>query len=379
MDLRSLKTNGLWTARGTRVTRTARFAITLGLAVLSAAASADEPLRTDPFEFMSEGRRLRGVLDRPTAGPAAGVVVFVHGHGRTDAVAGNWYGDLRRRFADLGLASLIWDKPGCGRSEGRYDHEQTVQSSAEEVLAAIQELKLRKLPGSERIGLWGISRAGWICPLVIERLPSVAFWISVSGTDEKENFGYLLETNLLIEGRSASEARALVDEWRRGSEIFRKGGSWAGNREATANLRRDPFFSEFFGQDTTEAAYAADQRRFIAEGHVFDEESGLMIYVPGLRDRLRAVRCPVLALFGEKDSNVDWRSTAALYKETIPRLTLKTFPGCNHNLRQCQTGGFRETMTSGSQPACAGYTDAIVEWVKDVTASTRPRADASRR
>ena len=366
------------------MTRTGRLAAALGLIVLSAAAYADESPRTEPFEFVSGGRRLRGALDRPAGRPASGVVVFVHGHGRTDAVEGNWYGDLRRRFADLGLASLIWDKPGCGRSEGSYDHDQTVQSSADEVLAAIEELKRRKVPGSDRVGLWGISRAGWICPLVIERLPSVAFWISVSGTDEKESFGYLLETNLRIEGRSASEARALVDEWRRGLEVFRKGGSFAANQEATANLRRDPFFSEFFGRNGTEAAYLADQRRFITEGHVFDDASGLMIYVPGLRDRLRAVRCPVLALFGEKDSNVDWRSTAALYKDTIPRLTLKTFPGCNHNLRQCRTGGFRETMTGGSQPVCEGYHDAIVAWVEALetaaaTASTRPRVAGSRR
>ena len=332
--------------------------------MLSRAGQAQESRRTEPFEFVSAGRRLSGALDQPTAKPASGLVVFVHGHGKTDAVKGNWYGDLRGRLATIGLASLIWDKPGCGRSEGQYDHDQSVQSSANEVRAAIEEVKRRRIPGSDRIGFWGISRAGWIVPLVIRDLPSVAFWISVSGTDEKESFGYLLETNLRIEGRSAPEASALVDEWRRGTEVFRKGRTWAAYQRATENLRRDPFYREFFGEEGTEEGYRAKQSRFIAEGHPFDEQSGLMIYVPGLRDTLRAVRCPVLAVFGEKDAHVDWRSTIALYKDTIPRLTIKTFPGCNHNLRQSQTGGFRETMTNPSQPVCDGYLDAIVEWIR---------------
>jgi hypothetical protein len=76
-------------------------------------------------------------------------------------------------------------RPGA-QSEGTYDHNQSVQSGAREVLAAIGELKRRNVAGSDHIGLWGISRAGWICPLVIEKVPSVAFWISVSGTDDKE-------------------------------------------------------------------------------------------------------------------------------------------------------------------------------------------------
>jgi alpha/beta superfamily hydrolase len=365
-----------------------KFMVSIGLVLLTHPAHGDESMKTDAFEFVSEGRRLDGLLDQPTAKVASGVVVLVHGHGQTNAVAGDWYRDLRSRFVKLGLASLVWDKPGCGRSEGRYDHGQTVQSSAAEVVAAIAELERRDVPGSDRIGLWGISRAGWICPLVIREVPSIAFWISVSGTDEKESFGYLLESNLRIEGRSPAEARTLLDEWRRGIELFRKGASWAENQKATENLRRDPFFSEFFGETATEEGYRANQRRFMAEGHSFDEKSGLMIYVPGFGEMLRAVRCPVLALFGEKDTQVDWRRTIALYEDTIPRLTIKTFPGCNHNLRQCDTGGFRETLTTRSQPVCEGYYEAIVDWITtnelasarrrgtphEAAARTRPRA-----
>lgn len=333
----------------------------IGLTLLACQLHAAEPMKSESLDFQFDGKRLSGVLDLPADRPPSAIVVFVMGHGKTDVVAGKWYYDLRTRFAQVGLGSYLWDKAGCGKSEGEYDHEQTVQSSAQETLAAIAELKRRGIAGSDRIGLWGISRAGWICPLVIQQLPSVAFWISVSGTDDKESFGYLLESNLSIEGRSESAVRSLLAEWRRGNEIFRKGGSFEENQRATVKLRQDPFFKSFFGEEQTKAAYLQAQKTFIAQHHPFDEASGLMIYVPVFRQILKTIRCPVLALFGEKDSVVDWRSTMALYKETIGSgadadLTIKTFPSCNHNMLQCRTCGVREDReTTGPRPACDGY------------------------
>jgi hypothetical protein len=45
------------------------------------------------------------------------------------------------------------------------------------------------------------------------------------------------------------------------------------------------------------------------------------VYVPGFRDLLGRLDVPVLALFGEKDRNVDWRKTRARmsagYYETL--------------------------------------------------------------
>jgi len=97
-----------------------------------------------------------------------------------------------------------------------------------------------------------------------------------------------------------------------------------------------------------------------AEKHPFDEASGLLIHVANSREKLEKIHCPVVALFGEKDSIVDWRSTIALYDQTIgrddgARLTVNTFRACNHNPQRCQTGGFRETRTAPPQPACDGY------------------------
>lgn len=54
--------------------------------------------------------------------------------------------------------------------------------------------------------LMGISRGGFICPLAIKECPSLAFWISVSGTDGLNGSDYMLESNLRFAGKSESKA-----------------------------------------------------------------------------------------------------------------------------------------------------------------------------
>lgn len=328
-------------------------------------------VKTESFEFVHNGKKLSGLLDLPTGQKPTSIVLIIQGYGKSNIVEGNWYYDLRSNFVKLGIACVIWDKPGCGKSEGDFDINQTVQSSADETISAIKEIERKNIAGSNKIGLWGISRAGWICPLVIQQYPKISYWISVSGTDDKENFGYLLETNLRIEGRSETEIQLLVSEWKRGSDIFRKGGTFAIYEKATYNLRKDSFWIFLNSSSETEESYLSKQKKFISEGHKFDKKTGLMIYVPNFRKTLMKIQCPVLAIFGEKDANINWRQTITLYKETIGKktkanLTIKTYPDCNHNLKSCKTGGLKETIENNNkyQPTCDGYFDAMSLWLK---------------
>jgi alpha/beta superfamily hydrolase len=325
-------------------------------------------MRTDSFSFSFEGKKYSGLVDLPEQKPATAIIVIVPGSGKTNIVAGNWFSDIRSRFVELGLACLVWDKAGCGKTEGVFDYNQSVQNSASEVVAAITQARSKNIPGSGKVGLWGISRAGWICPLVIEQIP-IAFWISVSGTDDKENFGYLLEKNFLIEGRSKSQTKKLVKEWQKGNEIARTGGSFEENLKATENLRKDSFYIFINGNSTpTKEGYLQWQKKFETGENITDKKTGLVIYIPEFEKLLSKIDCPVLALFGEKDLQVDWQKTRTLYKKTIGKntdadLEIKVLPDCNHNMRQCKTGGYREKLT-GWQP-CAGYFDAMVSWLKE--------------
>jgi pimeloyl-ACP methyl ester carboxylesterase len=327
-------------------------------------------MKTEPFEFVVDGNRLRGVIDVPAGREPRAVLLFVHGYGRTDVVAQNWYFDLRSRFTDLGLATVVWDKPGCGQSEGTFDIGQPVQGSAREVVAAVRQIRQRTLPEVKKIGLWGISRAGWIAPLAMAQDPGIGFWISVSGTDVKENFPYFIESNFRIEGRSEAQIRLLMSEWRRGFDLTAQGATFEAYLAATKTLRHDPFMILLTGSpDPSQTEFLEQQRRFRTGEFKVDGETGLMIYVPGFRDMLGGLDMPVLALFGEKDRNVDWRKTRALYAETIgrnpkARFTVKTFPDGNHNLHRSRTGGYREMLELLKNPAMSpGYYETMLEWL----------------
>ena len=328
------------------------------------------PMKTETFEFVADGNVLRASSTCPPAArPGPSSCSYTATAGRMWAQ--NWYFDLRSRFTDEGLATVVWDKPGCGKSEGTFDIGQPVESSAREVAAAVRQIREKTLPGVTKIGLWGISRAGWIAPLAMAQDPGIGFWISVSGTDDKENFPYFLESNFRIEGRSEVQIRQLMSEWRRGFELTAHGGTFEAYLDATKTLRHDPFMVFVTGSPgESKTEFLKEQRRFLGGEFKVDDETGLMVYVPRFRDLLGRLDMPVLALFGENDRNVDWRKTRALYTETIgrnpkARLTVKTFPDGNHNIHQSRTGGYREMLEILSSPKMSnGYYETIVEWLR---------------
>ena len=340
---------------------------TIGLLLLVLSVKAYAQMRTDTFRFSFDGRKYTGLIDIPTQTPKS-MIIIVPGSGKTNVVANNDFHGLRSRFAAQGITCLIWDKAGCGKSEGIFDYNQTVQNSASEVIAAITEAKAEHMPGSEQIGLWGISRAGWICPLVIEQTP-ISFWISVSGTDAEENFGYLLEKNFVIEGRSEAQAKMLVGEWLKGTEIARTGGSFEENLVATEDIRRDSFYMYLNNyKEPTKEGFEQWKKEIKTGKVIIDSVTDLVVYVPGFDTVLSKINCPVLALFGEKDMNVDWQKTMALYKRTIGKnpgsgLMIKVFPDCDHGMLQCKTGGIREDLTNAK--TCPGYYDTMKLWLKE--------------
>ena len=328
--------------------------------------SAFTQISGEASEFNFEGYKMHGVLNQPENQDPKGMVLVVHGSGQTNAVAKNWYNKVRAKIQEAGYATYMWDKRGCGKSEGTFDYNQSVQNSAAEVIAAIDALKAAEIPGSESIGLWGISRAGWINPLVINAYKGIKFWISVSGVDDKENFGYLLNQNLRINGHPQDHVDLIVEEWTRGNEIAFHGGSYESYLEATTNLRKNPFMQRFMnGEEGNEAGYYQWQEQFMTQG--WDSITRLPMYIEDFEQALLGVDCPVLALFGEKDMNVDWRKTKALYERTLGTstdLSIQSFPNTNHNLFMCKTGGFYEIQDDKlGWNRSQAFLDAMGEWL----------------
>ena len=324
------------------------------------------------LDFQFDGETLNGILSLPTGGNTKGIVLIVHGYGKTDAVAGDWYADVRSTINRAGYATYMWDKIGAGSSTGDFDINQPVEHSADEVIAAISMLRSQPIRGVNNIGLWGISRAGWINPLVIDKHKDIAFWISVSGVDGLENFGYLLEQNLIIEGNAPQEANAITQEWLSGTQIAHRGGSYSDYKNATKTLAKNPFWLRFTNGGIGMFGYLNYKTDYMAAR--IDKQTGLQIYIEDFEAMLTKIEIPVLAIFGEKDMNVDWRKTQKLYERAFSDNTLvvETFANCNHNIFKANTGGYFE-FEDDNLPwdRCDGFLETIYDWlIKLDTADT---------
>ncbi len=332
------------------------------------------PMQTQTMRFTANGLSLSALLDTPAKNEAKALVIFVHGYGPTNVVEQNWYYDLRSRFAAQGVSSFVWDKPGQGDSEGAFDANQPVESSAAEVIAAAKILRDNNVPGSQKIGIWGVSRAGWIAPLAMSQDKNIDFWISVSGVDANESFGYLLQSNWRLKGYSEDRVKQLYNQWLAGNRIVAEGEPYATYLSATEDLRADPFMRYMSNGSTTltEAAYNQQVKTVRAIGQKTDAKTGLAVYVEDFYDILKGLDVHTLAILGEKDSVVDWRSTQALYEETIGQnlaasLSIKTFPNGNHNLHKSETGSFEEMIDILNTPEMVdGYFDTIETWMNEV-------------
>lgn len=169
-----------------------------GGSVANAAATQEE------VEFRSGDVTLSGTLVVPSNMVAA--VVFVHGNGRQTRNVG-----LADALADMGVATLTYDKRGVGKSGGAYAGPEVgtnnvdprnlsllAQDASAAAAKLMHEIRSPKIP----VGFLGISQAGWIIPLAALRTPDVKFMILWSGplvttleqlrfqffTDGKEDF-----------------------------------------------------------------------------------------------------------------------------------------------------------------------------------------------
>ncbi|SEL09313.1 Serine aminopeptidase, S33 [Aquimarina amphilecti] len=320
------------------------------------------------FEF--EGIKLNGVLNLPKDQKPKGIVLIIHGSGKTNAVAQEWYSDIRETIVKAGFATYMWDKMGCGKSGGAFNYNQSVQNSASEVIAAINTLKEKQISESNHIGLYGVSRAGWINPIVINQYKDISFWISVSGVDDKENFGYLLEENLRIEELPKGSINLIVDQWLKGIKIAHSGESFEAYMNATKDLQNNTFWLRFVKENMGEMnkkTYTSFQTPLMKQ--TLDKETGLPVYIEDFNQILSNVKIPVLALFGETDMNVDWKKTKLLYEKTVGQnknLRTKTFSNCNHNIFECKTGGFYEFQDHKlPYKRCDGFLNTIEYWLNN--------------
>ncbi|MBX2815780.1 MAG: alpha/beta hydrolase [Saprospiraceae bacterium] len=332
------------------------------------ACQVEKEPSTEAFSFSHQGYQYHGFVDLPAGLPKA-IILLIPGSGVTDFMGSSGFSTFFQKkrdfFLSLGYGVVAWDKKGCGKNEGTFTEDLTIDQSAEVAQAALEELDRRETPGSDKIGLWGISRGGWVCPKIIEEVPDIAFWISISGTDQFENSRYLLEANLRLEGKSQERINILLAEWDYRTKALRNGAiPFETFLEQTEELYQEPFFQQAFEPVPTQEDYDYVLDYYQNSDDVFDDSLGLRVMVPNFEKVLRAVTCPVLAILGQKDSQVNWRSTASLYQSTLPGdLQVVEIPNCNHLMMKCKTGGMFENLESFGYELCEEYYSSMSQWL----------------
>jgi len=135
---------------------------------------------TEEGFFTNGDDRLHYAFDRPKTGSGPfPVVILGHGPGRVTAERN---AARAPRWLEHGVAVLRYDKRGVGASEGVYSKAfSNLPVLAGDMVAAVDFIKRDPRVDPTRIGLMGVSQAGWIIPIAATTSPDVAFTVILSG------------------------------------------------------------------------------------------------------------------------------------------------------------------------------------------------------
>jgi dienelactone hydrolase len=147
-------------------------------------------VKREEISFRSSDATLQGVLLSPKAGGRHPVVVNVHGSGRLTR-RDHWANAMARAFLAEGVAVFLYDKRGVGDSGGEYVgrgardtnnvSRENLERLAGDAAAAATMLSARDDVDPQRVGLVGLSQAGWIVPLAAKKTKAVRFTVLMSG------------------------------------------------------------------------------------------------------------------------------------------------------------------------------------------------------
>lgn len=311
-----------------------------------------EPVRPLPYaehearvENATAGVTLAGTLTVPTRPGPHPAVVLLSGSGPQDRdhqVAGHrTFLVLADHLTRQGIAVLRCDERGVGKSTGTF--ATALQSDfIADALAAIAWLRARPDIDPKRVGLIGLSEGGMIAPRVAVESEAVAFIVLLAAP------GLPLDQIMIRQARDVGVAmgsteEALAQNERTQREIFAIARSDLSQADAVAAIRK---------VHASEHAKLTDaQRKALNLPKAGAPSRDQLSESPWFRDTLRhdprvtlrAVKCPVLALTGEKDLQVSAKENlpvieAALNAGGHRRFTIKELPGLNHMLQTCRVG-----------------------------------------
>jgi len=208
-------------------------------------------------------------------------------------------------FAAHGMAALMYDKRGVGKSTGEFN-KATMEQLADDAIAGIELLGKRSDIKAGAIGTWGHSQGGWLAPLAAVRSQKAAFVIAqaASAVPPAEQEVYRIENSLRAQGFSEEEVKA-------GAAYQEKLMRWVTSRGANR-------------AELLAAARAGENARWASVVEIVPDtlkekpsETSTAFYSYDPLPDLKKLNVPVLYILGEKDAFVPVHKSAKLFQQTL--------------------------------------------------------------
>lgn len=279
-------------------------------------------LRSEDVSFKNGGVTLSGTIVLPAGkGPHAAVVLTQ----MSSPAPRSAYALQAYYFAAHGMAALMFDKRGVGKSTGDWQ-KATMQDLADDSVAGMKLLAARADIKPTQIGTWGHSQGGWLAPLAAVRSGIGAFVIAqaASGVPPAEQEVFRIENSMRADKFPEADIAAAVAYERRLMHWVVSGGE--GRAELLAAARAG---------DKTRWADRVELVPDTLRAKPREETTAFYKYDP-LPD-LAKLKVPVLYILGDRDSFVPTAKSAQLFERTLkaaghPDYQIWMMPNSEHGL-----------------------------------------------
>jgi fermentation-respiration switch protein FrsA (DUF1100 family) len=325
------------------------------------------------FENEVDGVVLAGTLTFPKEGNNFPAVVMISGSGgqdRNEELLGHKpFLVISDYLTQNGIAVLRFDDRGIAQSTG--DHSKaTSEDFAKDVLSAVEFLKERKEIDKTKIGLIGHSEGGMIAPLVAVQSNDIAFMVMMAGLGIPGDSILYLQGELIqrAEGMGEEEIQRSVKTQR---EIFSIVKNSNDDEKLVADLK-EKFYAEY-------STMTEEEKTKLGDPEVYLNMQIKTITSPWFKYFLRfdpapvleKVKCPVLAINGEKDLQVPPKENLSAIETTLKKggnnnFEVKMLPGLNHLFQTSTTGAISEygKIEETISPTAL---QTMLDWIKGIT------------
>ena len=295
------------------------------------------------FQNPSANITLAGTLTLPRKEGKFPAVILVTGSGpqnRDEEIMGHKpFLVLSDFLTRNGIAVLRCDDRGVGQSKGIFKVAVT-EDFASDAESAVAYLKTRK--EITKIGIAGHSEGGIVAPLVAAKSKDVSFIVMLAGTGLRGDKILLLQQELIARASGGSEA-----DIKKTKEDNTKVFEMVIKSKSDVVLKED---LKKFLAETVKSLPAEGKPKGMSDEEFISLELAQLInpwmlnfirYDPV--QALEKVKCPVLAINGEKDLQVPSKENLPAIEKAIKKagnknVTIKEFKGLNHLFQECKTG-----------------------------------------